>query len=208
MEIISNDYAIALRNQIRDADTDSNTLKHLLVTLGNGIGQKIIEKYFLEERIIVTPMGEKHSGYHISNKKIVVVSTKDDYKYFGNGVASVFQNVSRGFMDFAGVRGKDAFTCPLREINLPDKNDVDAVVIAKSVLATGCTAITLAKRSVEKYNPEYLFIASVFYSEEGVQDIEKKCRCSKVFVIGEPDQLRYDGMLVPGFGDLDKRLST
>lgn len=208
MEIISNDYAIALKNKIRDVATDSDTLKELLGKLGNGIGQKIIENYFLEERKVVTPMGEEHTGYHVSNKGIVVVSTKDDYQYFGNGIASVFQNVGRGFIDFAGVRGEEALTCSLREINLPDKNDVEAVIIAKSVLATGCTAITLAKRAEEKYNPEYLFIASVFYSKEGIQDIKKKCKSSKIFTIGEPEQLRYDGMLVPGFGDLDERLNA
>lgn len=206
MEIMSDKYAIALRNEIRDVNTDSDKLKDLLYKLGNGVGQKIAEKYFLIERKVVTPMKEEHTGCHISNQEMVVVSTKDDYQYFGNGVAAVFPNVSRGFMDFSGVRGEDALTCPLREINLPDKNDVEAVIIAKSVLATGCTAITLAKRAVEKYNPNYLIIASVFYSEQGIEDIKKSCKGVKIFVIGEPEKLRYDGMLVPGFGNLDERL--
>lgn len=208
MEIIWDKYAIALKNEIRDKNAKSQELKDLLFKLGNGVGQKIVEKHFLVERKVNTPMGEEHKGIHISDKGMVVISTKDDYEYFGNGLASIFPNISRGYMDFAGARGKDALTCSLREINLPDKDDVEAVIIAKSVLATGCTAITLAKRAVEKYNPNYLFIASVYYSRQGIQDVQNKCKGSEIFVIGEEDQLRSDGMLVPGFGNLDQRLKN
>lgn len=208
MEIINNDYAIALRNQVRDCTTESDSLKEILFKLGNGFGQKIAEMFLLEEREVVTPMNEKHKGIHISNKGIVVISTRDDYEYFGNGISSVFPNAERGYMDFAGKRGEEALTCPLRGMYLPKKSDVEVVVVAKSVLATGCTAITLAKRAVENYNPKYLVIASVFYSLQGVEELEKECRSAEIIVLGDEDYLRKDGMLIPGFGDLDKRLNN
>ena len=207
MEVIINDYAVALQNSIRDKNAKSDILRKNLFTLGNGVGQKIAEKYFLEEKTVETPMGEKHKGIQITSNPIVVVSTKDDYQFFGNGVASVFSNADRGFMDFAGVRGEEALSCPLRAVKLPDKDEVEAVIVAKSVLATGCTAISLAKRAAEKYNPQYLIIASVFYSEQGIADLQRACKNAEIFVVGAPDKLRTDGMLIPGFGNLDERLS-
>lgn len=198
---------MALKNSVRDVNITSDTLKDNLYVLGDFVGKAIIEQFFIEERTIKTSLGETVKGECISSKAVAVISTKDDYRYFGEGVSKVFPNVVRGYIDFAGERGKAALTCPLREITLPDKEDVEAVIVAKSVLATGCTAITLAKRAVEKYNPKYLIVASTFYSEQGIEDLEKSCRHVEIFTIGNCDELREDGMLTPGIGNLDERLN-
>lgn len=84
---------------------------------------------------------------------------------------------------------------------------VDTVIIAKSVLATGCTAISLTRKALEKYTPQAVIIAAVFYSVDGINAILQEISTAKLFVFGDPDQLQQDGLLVPGFGDLDKRLA-
>jgi len=64
----------------------------------------------------------------------------------------------------------------------------------------------LARRVLEKYNPEKVIVASIFYSNQGVQEVQNEIKNAGIYVIGEPDSVRLDGMLVPGFGNLDKRL--
>lgn len=207
METIRNNYAEAVRNQIRDESEGSSTIKKNLTTLGEIVGARIAEKYFLTEKTITTPMGEVYTGPLLCLDRVVIVSTRDDFMFFANGLAKTFKNVSTGFIDFGGIRGHEALSSPLRSITLPDIENVDTVIIAKSVLATGCTAITLARKALEKYWPKRLIIASVFYSIQGTNEVQKECKIDDIFVIGEPEELRQDGMLIPGFGDLDKRIS-
>jgi len=52
-------------------------------------------------------------------------------------------------MDFGGLRGPEALTSQIRAIDLPEIKRgqfVETLIIAKSVLATGCTAIHLVTR--------------------------------------------------------------
>lgn len=108
-------------------------------------------------------------------------------------------------------RGKEALSSPVRAMELPKVKDyemVDMVIVAKSVLATGCTAIHLLKKSIEKYNPKDVVVASIFYSNQGIKDLKMEVRNCKIYVCGEPDSLNKDGMLVPGVGNLDERLKT
>ena len=206
---IKNKYAEAIRNRIRDKNTPSTILKKSLEVLGNIVGQEIAMKYFLEEKTVNTPTGFDFTGDQLSSEQIVIVSTLDDYGCFGKGIADSFLNVKRGYLDFAGIRGPEALTSPLRSITLPDinNNDVDTLIIAKSVLATGCTAISLTRKAIEKYWPQRLIIATVFYSIKGYSEVQSTCKTATIFTIGQPEELRSDGILIPGFGDLDKRLN-
>lgn len=206
MEKITDKYTLALRDEIRDRNKNSDIIKNNLYKIGMKIGEKIVEKYFLTNSNIFTPTNEVFVGNVPQYKQVVVVSTLDDYEYFGKGVSDVFPVVNRGSIDFGGVRGLDALTSPLRSITLPEINDVDTLIIAKSVMASGCTAITLTRRAMEKYWPNRVIIATVYYSIQGYQEVIGACKTADIFVIGEPEQLRSDGMLIPGIGDLDKRL--
>ena len=206
METIRNKYAEAVRNQIRDERENSTSIKRNLITLGEIVGSHIAEKYYLTEKTITTPMGETYTGIQLCFEHVLIISTKDDYAYFAYGIAKRFRNVSQGYIDFGGIRGREALSSPLRSITLPDEKDIDTIIIAKSVLATGCTAITLARKAMEKYWPKRLIIASVFYSIQGPNEVQNGCKVDDIFVVGDPEELREDGMLIPGFGDLDKRL--
>ena len=98
-----------------------------------------------------TRSGSMLTGNQRSEELTVVVSSLDDYEYFGFGIAKSLANVKRGYIDFEGRRGIEALTHQVRSITLPDANNVKTVIIAKSVLATGCTAISLARKAMEKY---------------------------------------------------------
>ena len=84
----------------------------------------------------------------------------------------------------------------------------DSVIIAKSVLATGCTAISLTRKAVEMYNPRNVIIASIFYSDIGIAEMLNEISTAQIFTFGKADSLDENGMLIPGVGNLDQRLNA
>lgn len=208
---ISDNYAEALITEIRDQETNSEVLKDRLYRLGEKVGQKISGDIFIQKKIIMTPMGCPYTGISLMQKRTVVVSTKDDYEYFAKGISSTLKEVIRGYMDFEGIRGKEALSHPVRSIVLPNldkRNPVECLIIAKSVLATGCTAISLTKKAMELCNPRHVIIATVFYTEQGISDILSEIASAEIYAFGKPDDVNKDGMLTPGVGNLDLRLNA
>jgi uracil phosphoribosyltransferase len=57
-----------------------------------------------------------------------------------------------------------------------------------------------------KYMPRNTIIASVFYSKQAVAELSQEIPNADIIVIGDPDALDENGMLVPGVGNLDVRL--
>lgn len=211
MICINDKYADAIINDIRNQETNSDTLKTLLYTLGVKMGQTIVGDLFTEERSVITPMGLTHTGLHIANQRVVVISTKDDYKNFADGVASTMSDALRGYMDFSGIRGEKALSYPIRSMLLPENRSsggVSCVIVAKSVLATGCTAISLTKKAIEAYNPRHIVIATVFYSDNGISEILQEIANADIYAFGSPDKMDKHGMLIPGVGNLDVRLKA
>ncbi len=111
-------------------------------------------------------------------------------------------------MDFNGQRGVQALNTQIRHMELPDTKgqSVHTLIVAKAVLATGCTAIHLAKKAMSKYMPRNVIIASAFYSQNAIAELNHELPNSDIIVIGEPDVLDDEGMLIPGIGNLDHRL--
>ena len=207
MKIISDAYCDALITEVRDKNSDSQRIKANLLALGQKIGSVIAGELLTEQREVHTPMNCRHIGLGFAKRRTVIVSTKDDYEYFANGIAEVIRDSARGYMDFDGVRGMQALVQPVRSINLPVVNNVNCVIIAKSVLATGCTAISLTKKSIEQYNPRHVVIATVFYTETGVYELLDSLATAEIYAYSEPDLLNSNGMLIPGIGNLDERLN-
>lgn len=145
------------------------------------------------------------------NPKIIIISTRDDYDNFAQGISGTMEDSLRGYMDFGGLRGKEALSSPVRAMELPKVKHheiVDTVIVAKSVLATGCTVVNLLRKAIEMYDPKNIIVASIFYSNEGIRDLKIEVRDCKIYVCGKPDALNKDGMLIPGVGNLDERLKT
>lgn len=206
---INNKFVRMLQTKVRDKETKTEDLQTTLYKLGEYIVSEIIGNEFVEEEIITTPLEHKYKGLVIMEPKIVVMSTRDDYDYFASGISHSLVNCISGYMDFGDNRGLDTYSSPVRAVELPEIGTgefVDTVIIAKSVLATGCTAISLLRKAIEKYIPSNIIICSVFYSEEGIRDIKRELRKCKIYVCGEPDTLNKNGFLIPGIGDIDERL--
>lgn len=209
---IKNKYIPVLETKIRDTNTTGEELKKSLIELGTIVGQEICADNILSGVIVNTPMEATYSGVKVDeSKEYVVISTKDEYEYFANGIARQLNGCNRGYMEFSGNRKEDEFCAPIRSIDLPEiktGKPVEYIIIAKSVLATGCTAISLAKKAIEKYMPNGIIIASAFYNERGVLELKKELPHAKIYVCTDPDEINADGMLLPGIGNLELRLKA
>jgi uracil phosphoribosyltransferase len=209
---VNNGYAQILETKIRDESTSEGELKESLFKLGAIVGQEICVDNFLSDVTVKTPMEATYSGVKIDeSKEYVVISTKDEYEYFALGIARQISDCYRGYIEFIRGEGKNDSCAPIRTISLPEiktGKPVEYVIIAKSVLATGCTAISLAKKALEKYMANGIIIASVFYSERGVLELKKQIPHAKIYVCTSPDKINDEGMLLPGIGDIDLRMSV
>src|SRR5262249_29217999 len=107
-----------------------------------------------------------------------------------------------------GRRGLDALNSPIRETSLPDQRGqpVASLVVAKATLATGCTAVSLTKKALLHYQPDWLTIATVFYSIAGLDMLRDAFPNAHIFVVGEPDDVIEGGLLSPGIGLLAERM--
>jgi uracil phosphoribosyltransferase len=200
-------YLTYLSGLVRNRDSTPEQVRDSLLRLGEEVGRQILAACFLDRTTVTTPMGEEVDALTSANELSVVITTKFDLETFGSALASSLTPSKVGYMNFEGRRGFDALNSPVREIELPDLRNrtVSSIVIAKSCLATGCTAISLAKSAAQEYMPRRMIIVAVFYSLEGLMELEEAFPHSEIFVVGEPDEIDEDGMLHPGVGLLEAR---
>lgn len=145
----SNEYLQMLETIIRNKDTSKSDLIHTLKDFGYYMGTEIIKDRMLCQSTVITPMNKVFDGCTMDSSNSIVISTKDDYNFFASGLSKALKSHYQGYMNFNGVRGEATYTEKIRDISLPDINDgipINTVYIAKSVISTGCTAITLAKK--------------------------------------------------------------
>lgn len=206
---IEDKYSGILRTQVRNKKSESEELRDSVFELGRIIGQKITGNLAIPEQVI-TPMEKSFNGVIFPNKTSVIISTEDDFEFLAKGVASIIKNSVRGFMNFGSTRGQAALNAPVRSASLPDlkfASYIDNLIIVKSVLATGCTAISLTNKAIEKYKPKNLIIATIFYSIIGIQELSSEFPHATIYLFGDPDELDSNGMLQPGVGNIDARLN-
>src|SRR5216683_1980154 len=202
---ITDPYVIAQANTIRNRETLPGELRKAIYRVGGELGKKVVEKFCLKQETLKTPMNHEMTCIVPDIPASAIITTRDDMQYFGMGVTEVLGNCTRGFMDFRGHRGLQALNSSVRDIEFPDMkhNAVNLLIIGKSVLATGCTAVSLTKAALYHFLPEKLIIISIFYSNAGIAELKSSFPNAHIFVVGDPDLLTEDGLLVPGIGLLE-----
>jgi uracil phosphoribosyltransferase len=209
INVIESPYVNGQKSLIMSSASNSNELKKANYWLGVEIGKKLVESYFLVDSNIQTPMNVCVTTKIPRIPLCAIVTTRDDFDYLGKGIASILDNSIVGYMDFEGQRGLQALNADIAHMKLPQPRGqpVDTLIIGKAVLATGCTAIHLAKTAFNKYLPRRIIIASVFFSEQGVAELAHEIPNADIFVVGDHHAVNADGMLIPGVGNLDQRLA-
>ncbi|WP_067101478.1 uracil phosphoribosyltransferase [Marinomonas atlantica] len=207
-EKIESEFALYKKLEIRSKASNHETIRSAVTILGEELGKKIVELYFLRDSGVSTPMNAQASGRSAEIPLCAVITTSDDFQYLGKGLARHLDEPLKGSMSFNGQRGLEALKADISSMNLPNtKEHVDTLIIAKAVLATGCTAVHLAKSAISKYSPRRVIIASVYYSNRGLTELSQAIPNADILLIGDADQIDEDGMLVPGVGNLDLRIT-
>lgn len=193
---------------VRDDDSSPKEIRDALASLARSVADEILERFGYDAAEVTTPLSEEITVARRRSGRTIVISTRADYEPFGRVIANELSPAWSGYMDFGSVRGRAALNAPIREISIPEKGEgsIDTVVVAKSVLATGCTAVSLARIAMEEYQPRQTLIATVFYSREGLLELAAEIPEADIFVVGDPDRLDSDGILHPGIGMLDERI--
>lgn len=204
---IESGYVEGLKSIIMNEESDKGQLQEAITDLGMELGKKIIEDFFLHLRTFNTPMGVEVSRKIPELPLCAIVTTKDDFSFLGKGISNQIKSSIIGYMDFEGIRGIQALNSEIRHLELPKyKGDVNTLIIGKAVLATGCTAIHLAKTAISRCLPRNVIICSVFFTEQAIAELKRELPNANIIVAGCPDQINEDGMLIPGIGNLDLRL--
>lgn len=193
---------------VRNRESSPSQIENALGNLGKEFGRELMSMLRLKPAMVVTPLDETCSTLELRDELTAVVTTKADLKLYGRAIASHLEPAIMGYMDFEGRRGLSALEAPVREIELPSSHGqkVTNLVIAKSVLATGCTAISLTRTAIATYQPEQLVIASLFYSLTGINELAVEFPAAEFLVLGEADKLDENGLLHPGVGLIEQRL--
>ncbi|WP_372814476.1 uracil phosphoribosyltransferase [Paenibacillus sp.] len=211
ISVIDNPYARILITDVRDNEAAKELLRQRLYELGRITSETIVGEGLMSPKEVITPMGQTYLGYSLPRTTTVIISTRDDYEFFAEGIRCVLPSSYKGYMDFSGDRGPEALRSKRRAIEFPiikAGERVDTLIIAKSVLATGCTAISLTQSAIAKYHPRNIIVASVFYTQQGIDELLFDIpNIDHIYVHGKPDVLNDDGMLLPGLGNLDARMA-
>lgn len=200
-------YCDYLAGIIRDQRSTPEQLRKALGELGAELGRHVLASHYLQPSVVTTPVNDQIEVLTLSSDTTLVVTTKSDLESFGSAAAEVLSPARLGYMNFEGRRGLQALNSPIREMEIPDLGArVKTLVVAKSTLATGCTAISLTQTALEETTPDRLIIITVFHSLEGLQELQEAFPDAIVYCIGEPDTIDSNGMLHPGIGLLDERV--
>lgn len=205
---IDSRFAEAQKSIVMDSSSSKAALRQSVWLLGQEMGKKVIEDYFLSKGTLQTPMNVQVERIVPTVPLCAIVTTRDDFEFLGKGISSVLYNSIAGYMDFEGRRGLQALNAQIQHVELlePKGQHVHTLIVAKAILATGCTAIHLTRSAMSKYMPRQIIISSIFFSEHAVAELHHEIPNADIIVIGSPDSLDEDGMLVPGVGILDQRL--
>lgn len=193
---------------VRNRDSEPEDIRKALRILGQEMGKQILSARFLVPVTVTTPMNDHVETLALAAHTSIVITTKFDLETFGQALSVTLNSTKVGYMNFEGRRGIEALSAPVREIELPEVRNgvVDAIVIAKSCLATGCTAVSLAKTAIQEYSPGEIIVAAVFYSMHGLREFEDAFPHSQIFIVGDPDEMDDNGLLHPGIGLLEERI--
>lgn len=202
-------YYEAYKNQVRDIETPKSQLPPALARLGRQIAQDIMKRALgvADPVSVTTPQGKTVIGPVPKLPQTVVITTKQERSYLGAPIRDELGAYYSGYLDFGNLRGEEVLNCEPAEMAWPTVNGrIELLVIAKSVLASGCTALALAQRAIARFQPSKIVIASIFYSDRGVFEMQNALPNAEIFVLGEADRLTSDGMLEPGVGLIEERI--
>ena len=184
--------------EIRDAKARPESVRATLRLLGQELGCRVSRDLNRISPLAVSSVDGSMAELSLGKRISAIVTTKHEAKFFGQGLAAAMQPAVSGYMNFEGRHGLDVLDAPIRDMELPDVGSgspVDALVIGKSILASGCTAVSLTRAAAREYHPRRIVVASIFYSLDGLRELQDSLPGAFIYVVGDPIPLQIDGTL-------------
>lgn len=212
MEILTictqNRYLSSLITRARDRHTPPAEFRSLLRRLGLLFGFEIANLIDNIDLEVTTPMLAHYRGLQQA-ESVLLVSSFEDADFFAAGIADVFTRVHLGRIDAPRKYMGGKWHAPIQHADLPD--DIPpkcAAVVAKTILASGCTATALLGEVLRVTKPTHVIVAAIISHQHACQEVATEYPCIPIeFVIGEIDPLLDDrGFVVPGLGSVTERL--
>jgi uracil phosphoribosyltransferase len=204
----SSQFLRFLITQARAHETNATEFRELLRKIGLFFGYEIANMLEYEEVNVTTPMNADHHGVRLCNN-VVVVSSFEDADYFAAGIRDVFPLALVGKIDALRTYAEGRWRAPIQKAELPKEVPPEsAVVIAKAILASGCTAISLIGKTLEIVKPKSMIVAAIIAHQDACHEIANEYPyVSMEFMIGEMDPvLDEKGYVIPGIGNISDRL--
>lgn len=194
-----------LLTEFRDEKTSKERLKIVYQYLGEIMGLDLTNLLDFQSKKIITPLKEKYTGLSSEIGKTLIFSTFEDNEDFAKKIGRDFIDVSYGYL---GNYSENNWTNGKIYLEIDkDLKEVETLVFCKSVLATGCTALSHIGRVVSEYKPSKIIIISLVSSKLAIEEILREYKSYNLsFIIGEIDELNEDNYLSPGVGNIEERL--
>lgn len=203
-----NKLLASLIHKARDACVTPEEFRNLLTRIGEFFGYEIANLLDFEPISVTTPLGVKARGIKPAGA-ILLVSSFEDADYFARGIRLVLPNVKMGKIDAVRQQFGEQWRASIQRVNLPqDVPRESTVIIAKAVLASGCTAIALIGETLKLSKPKRVIVAAIIAHKGAYKEIEQEYPYIPMqFVIGEEDPILDNrGFVVPGIGNIPERL--
>jgi len=187
---------------LRDAATDNAAFRTLMLEVTQLLAYEATRGLPLENALIHTPMGDTQSPV-LSGAKPAVAALMRAGLGMADGVLRLLPSAPLGHI---GVyRDPETREAKTYYCKLPEDLEGRTVLVVDAVLATGNTA-SAACELLKKAGAGKLVYLSVLAAPEGIANLQE-AHPEVSIVCGHLDEsLNADGFIVPGLGDLGRRL--
>ena len=203
-----NKLLASLIHQARDARITPEEFRDLITRIGEFFGYEIANLLDFEPTSVTTPLGAEAQGFKPAGE-ILLISSFEDADYFARGIRLVLPNVKMGKIEAVRQQFGEQWRASIQRVSLPkDVPEEGTIIIAKAVLASGCTAIALIGETLKLSKPKRVIVAAIIAHKGSYKEIEQEYPYIPIqFVIGEEDPILDNrGFVVPGIGNIPERL--
>lgn len=195
---LANDEIRRLLDAIADKLTSHNAYQAAMTQLGHHLGLAMLDAI----------------GNQAKDQNVYLVATAEDADFLALGVLRALEShlLSVGFSCFWNERtalfGISALSvAPVLKQYREPIEQVDTLIIVKSIISSGCVVKTNLQNLIQSLNPKHIFIAApVMYhqaetvlSQEFPVDISNRFR---FFAFAQDDERTEQGEVIPGIGGM------
>lgn len=188
----------------RDEKTGQVAFRKAIYRLGRMMAYEFLRTQEKQPIKISTPLGPTVGHRVKGSDKVVIILVLRAAIPFVDGMYKNLPMARTGVI--SAWRGKPPdFPIEIRYEKVPHINDDDTVIIADPMLATGHTALEVARRIMKEAKPKRLVLFSVISTRRGIEYVARKFPKAEFFTCAIDPTLNGHGYIVPGLGDAGDR---